>query len=48
LLCAIEDNREPVNSAAGNLTSLAVCFAAVRSADTGQPQTPGLVRTLSE
>ena len=35
LLCAIEDNREPRNSARGNLRSLAVCFAAVESAERG-------------
>jgi predicted dehydrogenase len=48
LLCAIEENREPTNSAAGNLKSLALCFAAVRSADTAQPQIPGAVRVLAE
>jgi predicted dehydrogenase len=33
LLCAIEDNREPENSAADNLKSLALVLAAMRSAD---------------
>jgi predicted dehydrogenase len=33
LLCAIEENREPENGAAANLNSLAVCFAAMKSAD---------------
>ncbi len=47
LLCAIEENREPSNSARENLCSLAICFAAVKSADTGNPQTPGDVRRLS-
>jgi predicted dehydrogenase len=43
LLSAIEDNREPNNSARGNLRSLALCFAAVSSADTGGlPVTPGI------
>lgn len=37
LLCAIEDGREPYNSAADNLDSLTLCFAALRSADTHQP-----------
>ena len=37
LLCAIEENREPLNSARANLRSLALCFAAVESAETGQP-----------
>lgn len=35
LPCAIEEGREPENSAAGNLRSLAVCLAAMKSADTG-------------
>lgn len=46
LLCAIEDGREPGNSARNNLASLALCFAAVRSAETGMPQVPGKVRRL--
>lgn len=33
LLCAIEDGREPENSAAENLRSLGACFAAMKSAD---------------
>jgi len=36
LLCAIEDNREPDNSGRGNLESLKLCLAAVRSARTGE------------
>jgi predicted dehydrogenase len=47
LLCAIEDNREPVLSARHNLQSLALCFAALASADTGLPQFPGSVRNAS-
>jgi predicted dehydrogenase len=43
LLCAIEEDREPVNSARSNLPSLELCFAAVASADTGKPQKPGSV-----
>lgn len=46
LLCAIEEKREPSNSARNNLKSLALCFAACRSAETGKPQTPGKVRRL--
>ncbi|MEM1158377.1 MAG: Gfo/Idh/MocA family oxidoreductase [Verrucomicrobiota bacterium] len=46
LLCAIEENREPSNSAAHNLRSLEYCFAAVNSANTGQPVVPGTVTTL--
>lgn len=37
LLCAIEENREPENSAADNLKSLALVFAAMKSADQGEP-----------
>jgi predicted dehydrogenase len=46
LLCAIEQNREPSNNARDNLTGLALCFAAVRSADAGRPQTPGKITQL--
>jgi len=44
LLCAIEEDREPYNSAQHNMRSLALCFAAAASADTGKPVTPGSVR----
>jgi predicted dehydrogenase len=37
LLCAIEENREPENSAADNLKSLALVLAAMKSADDGVP-----------
>ena len=47
LLCAIEDNRPPSHSARGNLDSLALCFAALASADTGIPQIPGAVRSVT-
>ncbi len=40
LLCAIEENREPLNSADSNLRSLALCFAALESAETGTPVVP--------
>lgn len=46
LLCAIEENREPLNSARNNLQTLALCFAALHSADTNQPVRPGDVRRL--
>ena len=36
LLCAIEERREPLNSARANLGSLALCFAAIESAETGR------------
>lgn len=48
LLCAIEEKREPTHSAENNLNSLALCFAAVASAESHQPQTPGKVRKLPE
>jgi predicted dehydrogenase len=48
LLRSIEEKREPENNARDNLRGLAVCFAAVRSADTGEPQVPGTVRKLPE
>jgi predicted dehydrogenase len=48
LLCAIEDNREPEHSARGNLDALALCFAALASADLGVPQVPGTIRTASK
>jgi predicted dehydrogenase len=46
LLCAIEQNRQPINNARDNLASLALCFAAVRSADTGRPQVPGAITKI--
>ena len=36
LLCSIEDGHEPSNSARDNLRSLELCFAALKSADSGQ------------
>ncbi|MBI3830181.1 MAG: Gfo/Idh/MocA family oxidoreductase [Planctomycetes bacterium] len=47
LLCAIEEKREPYNSGANNLKSLALCFAALASADAHEARTPGTVRTLA-
>lgn len=35
LLCAVEEDRQPLNSARENLRSLALCFAALRSAERG-------------
>ncbi|MEO7598404.1 MAG: Gfo/Idh/MocA family oxidoreductase, partial [Opitutus sp.] len=46
LLCAIEGQREPTHGARRNLDSLALCFAAVASAETGQPVRPGTVRSI--
>jgi predicted dehydrogenase len=36
LLCAIEQDHEPLNSARGNLASIRLCQAAVRSSHTGE------------
>jgi predicted dehydrogenase len=46
LLLSIEEKREPMNSARNNLASLALCFAAVASAERGEPVVPGTVRQL--
>jgi len=46
LLCAIEDSREPYNSARNNLRSLELCFAAVASAECHRPVVPGTIRKL--
>jgi predicted dehydrogenase len=46
LLCAIEEDREPLNGAEENLRSLELCFAACVAADTGRPQVPALVQRL--
>jgi predicted dehydrogenase len=46
LLASIAENREPSNSARNNLPSLALCFAAVASAERGEPLRPGSVRQL--
>jgi predicted dehydrogenase len=46
LLCAIEEKREPQNSARNNLRTLALCFAAMSSANSGQAVQLGAVRKL--
>lgn len=46
LLCSIEEGREPITNARDNLNSLALCFAAVASADSQIPVVPGQVRKL--
>jgi predicted dehydrogenase len=48
LLLAIEENREPSHSADSSLRGLALCFAAVASARSGQPAIPGQVRSMPE
>ncbi len=47
LLSAIEEQREPEHSGADNLRSLQLCFAAVESAETGQPVVPDSVDRLA-
>lgn len=46
LLSAIEEDREPTNSARDNLRSLALAFAACASSIDGQPRSPGECRVL--
>ena len=48
LLRAIAADREPVHSGANNLRTLALTFAAVASAERGQPVRPGEVRALPD
>lgn len=48
LLCAVEADREPTNSARDNLRSLALCFAAVAAAEDGESKVPGEVRELRQ
>ncbi|MFB6136802.1 MAG: Gfo/Idh/MocA family protein [Halobacteriaceae archaeon] len=48
LLCAIEEDREPLNSARNNLHSLELCYAAVASAEDHEPKVPGEVRELRQ
>lgn len=48
LLSAIRDKRPSQIDATDNLHSLGLCFAAIESARTGQPQTPDAVRRLPE
>lgn len=47
LLCSLEEEREPTNNARDNLNSLALCFAAIASAESGGvPQRPGEIERL--
>ncbi len=46
LLCSIESGRPCSINARDNLDSLALCFAAIASAESGQPVVPGAVRQL--
>jgi predicted dehydrogenase len=47
LLTAIEQKREPITNPRNNLRGLAMCFAAVRSAESGKPETVGKVRSVN-
>ena len=40
LLRAIERDEDPLNSARSDLPGLAICFAAIRSVDSGQTEKP--------
>ena len=46
LLCAIEEGREPENSARGNLQSLSLCFAAIEASRNGGTVAVGSVRAV--
>ncbi len=46
LLCAIEQKRQPGNSGRDNLNSLALCFAAMQSADLGRAVKVGSAKRL--
>ena len=46
LLRSIEEDRQPTINARDNITSLALCFAAVVSAERNEPATPGSIRKL--
>ena len=48
LLCAIEEDREPLNDAAGNMPALALVFAAVASSRSGRLVRPGDVTSLAQ
>ena len=46
LLCSIEEGREPINNARGNLRGLSLCFAAIASAAENRARLPASVRNL--
>ncbi len=48
LLCAIEEDRTPLNSAADNLQSLALAFSAIESARMGEEVDVGDIRRLPQ
>lgn len=47
LLCSIEEDRQPENSASMNVASLELAFAAIHSTEIGQPVVPGSVRSIT-
>lgn len=47
LLCAVEERRTPRHGARGNLLSLALCFAAIRSSRLGVPVKIGEARSIT-
>ncbi len=47
LLCAIEENREPLHGAENNLKSLELCYAALASADSGEVVKVGSIRNAT-
>lgn len=48
LLCSIEEDRVPLHNARDNLESLALCFAAMESADVHQAVIPGKIRRVPD
>lgn len=46
LLCAIEENRDPINRARSNLRSLGLCFSAIESSIRGIPVSAGEIDRL--
>ncbi|MBT6767594.1 MAG: gfo/Idh/MocA family oxidoreductase, partial [Opitutales bacterium] len=48
LLCSIEEDREPFNSAQNNLATLASVYAIIKSADNGNSVEVGENRQLGE
>jgi predicted dehydrogenase len=48
VLCAIEERREPLNSARDNLRTLELTFAAIASARDGNAQIPGHIQRLPQ
>lgn len=46
LLCSIEQKRDPITNAFDNVRGLEVCFAAIKSAETGKPQKIGPIRKV--